>query len=215
MKTLIRPVLESPSTISSSSTDIPQIELKNTSSTSPEPIVEPKSRLFVAIYDYDPKAMSPNADNDEELPFKKGEIVKIIGEQDPDGFYLGQTDDGRRGFVPSNMVTELVTKATSKEAEEVPKKKMIALYDYNPTANSPNVNVEDELSFRTGDFIFVRGSIHDDGFYDGELENGRRGLVPSNYLKETTTNVEDEEEEEEEETPIVMDSKVSRIVFQK
>lgn len=34
-------------------------------------------RLFVALYDYDPKAMSPNPDNDEELPFKEGQTIKV------------------------------------------------------------------------------------------------------------------------------------------
>ena len=61
---------------------------------------------------------------------------------------------------------------------------MVALYDYNPAANSPNANSTDELSFKSGDVILVHGDIHDDGFYQGELENGRKGLVPSNYLRE-------------------------------
>ncbi len=61
---------------------------------------------------------------------------------------------------------------------------MIAVFDYNPSENSPNKNSSDELSFRTGDLVYVHGNIHDDGFYSGELENGKKGLVPSNYLKE-------------------------------
>lgn len=32
----------------------------------------------------------------------------MYGDKDEDGFYLGQVD-GRQGFVPYNMVTELVT----------------------------------------------------------------------------------------------------------
>jgi len=69
-----------------------------------------------------------------------------------------------------------------------PIKKMIAVFDYNPSENSPNKNSSDELSFRTGDIVYVHGNIHDDGFYSGELENGKKGLVPSNYLKETISN---------------------------
>ena len=42
-----------------------------------------------------------------------------------------------------------------------------------------------ELAFRTGDIIFVYGDMDGDGFYYGEL-NGVRGLVPSNFLKDTT-----------------------------
>jgi hypothetical protein len=34
-------------------------------------------RLFLALFDYDPNAMSPNQDSEEELPFKKGQIIKV------------------------------------------------------------------------------------------------------------------------------------------
>lgn len=40
-----------------------------------------------------------------------------------------------------------------------------------------------ELSFQTGDIIYVYGDMDDDGFYMGELR-GTRGLVPSNFLQE-------------------------------
>ena len=64
-----------------------------------------------------------------------------------------------------------------------PVKKMIALYDYDPHELSPNVDLEVELSFRTGDVIYVYGDMDDDGFYLAELR-GQRGLVPSNFLSE-------------------------------
>lgn len=35
------------------------------------------ARLFIALFDYDPNAMSPNKDNDEELPFKEGQLIKV------------------------------------------------------------------------------------------------------------------------------------------
>ena len=46
---------------------------------------------------------------------------------------------------------------------------------------SPNVDCEVELHFRTGDLLLVYGEMDDDGFFMGEL-NGKRGLVPSNFL---------------------------------
>ncbi len=64
-----------------------------------------------------------------------------------------------------------------------PVKKMIALYDYDPHELSPNVDLEVELPFRTGDVIYVYGDMDDDGFYLAELR-GQRGLVPSNFLTE-------------------------------
>lgn len=63
----------------------------------------------------------------------------------------------------------------------MPVKRMIALYDYDPQELSPNVDAEVELSFQTGDIIYVYGDMDDDGFYLGELR-GQRGLVPSNFL---------------------------------
>lgn len=82
-------------------------------------------------------------------------------------------------------------------------KRMVALYDYDPQELSPNVDSEVnhavnhcitpcfhsknsfqvELSFLTGEIIYVYGEPDDDGFYMGEL-NGVRGLVPSNFLTE-------------------------------
>ena len=35
------------------------------------------SRLFIALFDYDPNAMSPNKDNEEELPFKEGQLIRV------------------------------------------------------------------------------------------------------------------------------------------
>ncbi|KAG8236810.1 hypothetical protein J437_LFUL014076 [Ladona fulva] len=65
----------------------------------------------------------------------------------------------------------------------MPVKKMVALYDYDPQELSPNVDAEVELSFKTGNTIYVYGEMDDDGFYMGELD-GVRGLVPSNFLTE-------------------------------
>lgn len=127
-KLLARSSLESPSTISSISTDVPQIELKanspriptrlkqldslesnrirtptnenlsvNKSASSDEQRSMPTTpvktvrlqsppginknnaspRLFIALFDYDPHAMSPNQDSEEELPFKQGQIIKV------------------------------------------------------------------------------------------------------------------------------------------
>ncbi|CAF3502980.1 unnamed protein product [Rotaria sp. Silwood1] len=208
-------------------------------------------RLFIALFDYDPNAMSPNKDNEEELPFKEGQLIRIYGDQDADGFYVGQTENGRTGYVPSNMVSEIqlddaeieahllagtinlenpnrvtrksryailltyklfltaatptttTTTTTTKrispgtnssniKSSTQSVKKMIAMFDYNPNENSPNLNPDEELSFRSGDIIYVHGTVHDDGFYFGELENGSKGLVPSNFLKEVSSITTDE-----------------------
>merc|ERR1719323_1290374 len=47
-----------------------------------------RMRIFVALFDYDPPTMSPNPDAcDEELPFREGQLIKVYGEKDGDGFY--------------------------------------------------------------------------------------------------------------------------------
>lgn len=39
------------------------------------------TRIFVALFDYDPLTMSPNPDAaEEELPFKEGQIIKVSSE---------------------------------------------------------------------------------------------------------------------------------------
>jgi hypothetical protein len=117
-KSLTRSLLESPSTTSSISTDIPQIELRANSpristrvkssdsnqsrtptnenlsitksdeqhSISNIPIPSnhllnktknSSSRLFIALFDYDPQDMSPNQNSEEELPFKQGQKIKV------------------------------------------------------------------------------------------------------------------------------------------
>ncbi|XP_051887776.1 LOW QUALITY PROTEIN: RIMS-binding protein 2 [Pristis pectinata] len=74
------------------------------------------TRVFVALFDYDPLSMSPNPDAaEEELPFKEGQIIQVHGTKDADGFYHGETG-GRVGLIPCNMVSEI--QADSKEMVE-------------------------------------------------------------------------------------------------
>ncbi|XP_057893584.1 peripheral-type benzodiazepine receptor-associated protein 1 isoform X6 [Melospiza georgiana] len=198
-------------------------------------------RIFVALFDYDPVSMSPNPDAaEEELPFKEGQILKVCGDKDADGFYRGECA-GREGYIPCNMVSEVPVESSelkqqllkqgflpadtespgngtfsppprrqtvpppkprrSKkgldkqecksqpgqkhkdiEAELLTPRRMVAAFDYNPKESSPNTDVEAELTFSAGDVITVFGSMDDDGFYYGEL-NQQRGLVPSNFLE--------------------------------
>ncbi|XP_009957642.1 PREDICTED: peripheral-type benzodiazepine receptor-associated protein 1 [Leptosomus discolor] len=205
-------------------------------------------RIFVALFDYDPVSMSPNPDAaEEELPFKEGQILKVCGDKDADGFYRGECA-GREGYIPCNMVSEVqvenneIKKQLLKqgflpagtpmesigngtfsppprrqtvpppkprrskkgldkqekynshpghkhkdfEAELLTPRSMVAVFDYNPKESSPNADVEAELTFSAGDIITVFGSMDDDGFYYGEL-NQQRGLVPSNFLEAVTS----------------------------
>ncbi|XP_051828568.1 RIMS-binding protein 2 isoform X6 [Antechinus flavipes] len=171
-------------------------------------------RIFVALFDYDPHTMSPNPDGaEEELPFKEGQIIKVYGDKDADGFYRGETcarlglipcnmvseiqaDDEemmdqllKQGFLPLNTPVEKIERNRRSGRHPMSTRRMVALYDYDPRESSPNVDVEAELTFCTGDIITVFGEIDEDGFYYGEL-NGQKGLVPSNFLEEVPDDVE-------------------------
>lgn len=65
-------------------------------------------------------------------------------------------------------------------------------YSYDPFKNSPNDNPEAELPLLTGDYVYILNEEDEYGFYNGELLNGRRGLVPSNFVERVsidTTNI--------------------------
>uniref|UniRef100_A0A8C4ZJT2 RIMS binding protein 2a n=1 Tax=Gadus morhua TaxID=8049 RepID=A0A8C4ZJT2_GADMO len=175
---------------------------------------EESFRIFVALFDYDPLSMSPNPDAaDEELPFKEGQIIRVYGDKDTDGFYRGEVC-GRMGLIPCNMVSEIraeddetldqlikqgflplntpidrIEQNRRGQRRDQATRRMVALYDYDPRESSPNVDVETELTFCAGDIMAVFGEIDEDGFYYGDI-NGHRGLVPSNFLEEVPDDVE-------------------------
>ncbi|KAG7223873.1 hypothetical protein INR49_015129 [Caranx melampygus] len=137
---------------------------------------EESFRIFVALFDYDPLSMSPNPDAaDEELPFKEGQIIRVYGDKDTDGFYRGEVR-GRMGLIPCNMVSEI-------RAEDEETMDQLIKQGFLPLSTPA------ELTFCAGDIIAVFGDIDEDGFYYGEI-NGHRGLVPSNFLEEVPDDVE-------------------------
>ena len=78
-----------------------------------KPVAKPTVKIFVALFDYDPLTMSPNPDAcDEELPFREGQLIKVYGEKDADGFYWGEAGN-RTGYVPCNMVSEVQVRLTN------------------------------------------------------------------------------------------------------
>uniref|UniRef100_A0A8C2K9Y5 RIMS binding protein 2 n=1 Tax=Cyprinus carpio TaxID=7962 RepID=A0A8C2K9Y5_CYPCA len=152
---------------------------------------ENEVRVFVALFPYDPAVMSPNPDAaEEELPFKEGQIIKVYGDKDADGFYRGEVGS-RRGYVPCNMVSEIqidneetrdqllmqgfLSTEASMEKIDLSRsagsmgssrpRRMVAIFDYDPRESSPNADIEAELTFSAGDVIYVLGDMDDDGFY--------------------------------------------------
>uniref|UniRef100_A0A8B9TNT2 RIMS-binding protein 2 n=1 Tax=Anas platyrhynchos TaxID=8839 RepID=A0A8B9TNT2_ANAPL len=163
-------------------------------------------RIFVALFDYDPVSMSPNPDAaEEELPFKEGQILKVCGDKDADGFYRGECA-GREGYIPCNMVSEIQVEnneikrqllkqgflpadtpmesigTVSPLSELLTPRSMMAVFDYNPKESSPNADAEAELTFSAGDIITVFGSMDDDGFYYVSIGVGWVLCLPSSFL---------------------------------
>ena len=50
-----------------------------------------------------------------------------------------------------------------------------ARYTYDPLSQSLNDNPQSELYVSAGDYILVWGECDEDGFYEGELLDGRKG----------------------------------------
>uniref|UniRef100_A0A8C9XLX8 RIMS-binding protein 2 n=1 Tax=Sander lucioperca TaxID=283035 RepID=A0A8C9XLX8_SANLU len=153
-------------------------------------------RIFVALFPYDPATMSPNPDAaEEELPFTEGQIIKVYGDKDADGFYRGESA-GRLGYVPCNMVSEIQVEdeetrqqllqqgflSTAASMEKIGRSKsvgnpapgarrMVAIFDYDPRESSPNTDIEAELTFSAGDIIHVFGDMDEDGFFYVSVNN--------------------------------------------
>ena len=70
----------------------------------PSPISRTESaanvKLFVALYDYD-------ARTDEDLSFKKGEILEIINDTQGDWWYARSKTTKHEGYIPSNYVAKV------------------------------------------------------------------------------------------------------------
>lgn len=58
-----------------------------------------------------------------------------------------------------------------------------ARYSYDPMTQSLNDNPESEIYLTAGDYILVWGEVDEDGFLEGELLDGRKGLVPMNFCE--------------------------------
>lgn len=172
-------------------------------------------RYFNTLYDYDPQDASPNDDDvDEELTLTAGQIVKIFGDPDEDGFYSGQLTQGphagKKGVVPSNFVEELSPEdvasivgepaapvAAASGGDEV-RRRFIVLYDYDPVEHSPNEDPDDELSLREGQVVTVIGDVGDDGFFLAEDTDGLQGHIPSNFVEEDEAFANDHDAEGQE-----------------
>jgi hypothetical protein len=74
----------------------------------PPPPIQPKPQppppdvnypVFVAKYDYDPR-------QDNDLSFRKGDLLYVISVDEGDWWFARSRDTGREGYIPSKYVAE-------------------------------------------------------------------------------------------------------------
>ena len=63
------------------------------------PAPEVKYPIYVGKYDYDSRT-------DDDLSFKKGDLMYIISTDEGDWWFARSKDTGREGYIPSNYVAE-------------------------------------------------------------------------------------------------------------
>lgn len=65
----------------------------------PEPLPPQNYPIYVGKYDYDSRT-------DDDLSFKKGDLMYIISTDEGDWWFARSKDSGREGYIPSNYVAE-------------------------------------------------------------------------------------------------------------
>lgn len=137
-------------------------------------------KKVVSNYDYEPQAP-------EELKLVSGQTINVL-QIIEDGWWIGEVE-GRKGYFPSNFITEPENGAPLESVpieetknESVPETltllgKCKALYPYEPQDPA-------ELKLNEGDMIDVYQK-NEDGWWYGEVSGtGERGLFPSNYVEQ-------------------------------
>lgn len=107
-----------------------------------------------------------------DLPFSRGEILNVLSICDESWCKAEKImNKGETGTVPLNYISKIDSSAERHETSR-------ALYDFTPRNAL-------ELGFKEGDFLLVIDRDPSRKWWKGEL-NGKRGIVPSNYIEVCT-----------------------------
>ncbi|XP_057212226.1 RIMS-binding protein 2 isoform X1 [Triplophysa rosa] len=121
------------------------------------------------------------------LQMSEGEKVELLSVK-PTFLSRSTPSTPRRAFL--SEVRPVIGAAMDKESTSSPRSKSrytgkvrlcVARYNYNPY-DGPNEHPEAELPLLAGKYLYVYGTMDEDGFYEGELLDGQQGLVPSNFV---------------------------------
>ncbi|KAJ2685370.1 actin binding protein [Coemansia spiralis] len=146
------------------------------------PAASSRGPLARAVYDYDAEA-------EDELAFKEGEIIYSIDQLDP-GWWAGESEDGlRQGVFPANFV-EMIEDTNGDQTRSAPmapppppppvapdlgENYATAVYDYDAAE-------EGELSFKEGEVI-THIEFPSSEWWEGVNQKGEYGLFPANYVE--------------------------------
>ena len=148
---------------------------------------EPSFPLFVAKYPYSSRA-------DNELSFKKGDLLHIINKDEGDWWFAKAKETGQEGYIPSNYIARKSPEDAKSKSSTLPSEKssieeelthplFVGKYDYSS-------RTDDDLSFRRGDLLYVMDSDEGDWWFARSKQTGQEGYIPSNYVAELKSNLD-------------------------
>ncbi|KAK2840676.1 hypothetical protein Q7C36_012255 [Tachysurus vachellii] len=113
------------------------------------------------------------------LQMSAGEKAELLSVKP--SFLSRSTPSSPRRTCLSEMERELNLSPRAKPRYTGKVRLCVARYNYNPY-DGPNEHPEAELPLVAGKYLYVYGTMDEDGFYEGELLDGQQGLVPSNFV---------------------------------
>eukprot|EP01004_Peranema_trichophorum_P008410 NODE_7164_length_804_cov_23.284875_g6558_i0.p1 GENE.NODE_7164_length_804_cov_23.284875_g6558_i0~~NODE_7164_length_804_cov_23.284875_g6558_i0.p1 ORF type:complete len:205 (-),score=38.10 NODE_7164_length_804_cov_23.284875_g6558_i0:137-751(-) len=142
----------------------------------PPPSVGTETR---ALFDFE-------ARHNEQISFKKGDIITIVSEQTRSGWWNGSAN-GNTGFFPCNYV-EILKKPEALAPGDNPivGQKRVAIYSYTAVD-------KEQFSFRSGQTIEVTSTTDRNGWWKGKIIGDEgEGFFPAMYTKQTKETKDEE-----------------------
>lgn len=154
----------------------------------------------------------------EDLPFKKNDILTILTKEE-DQWWMARDSMGKEGMIPANYVESLPVRGSFQGNSGTPTRPRNSIQSAQGGYTTPNQQsvaptvpttagvtvpaiaeaVQDrtpsiydpaELKFQKGDRILVI-SMKDNGSWEGQLKNGKKGIFPFRYVKIISSSPQD------------------------
>ena len=161
-----------------SSLSLSQEDLFLDNDTKPPPSVpiqeskpNPDYPLFIAEYDF-------SSDADEDLNFKKGDLLYIVNADEGDWWYAKDKRTSQEGYIPKNYVKKLRRPKPLPRLSKYPL--YVAKYDYSSEGDK-------YLSFKKGELFYVFNTTEGDWWFARAKESNQDGYIPNNYVAQADT----------------------------